>query len=563
MGIEYLHKYLQQYANENRINTSKIRSSICYIDCTSKIYSFFFNQSRYERNIENIKELNNVYEVIDQILDSLAKSLIIQIKDNKYYNKYILLFDHYYLENNKKISLDPFLINYYQNEIETSPYNKKERVSAIPLIPNNINIYEIQLCDLLELVRTSSEVRWSYWNFKTKNITNYVSVYYLLNKTVDSYKLTYNSDIINDFKKIYCCKAFKRLCSSHGVTIDEHDKYEYKLEKTILSPSAIEMIKDKKRLNEIIAYLKLKKIINNNFQLYLVHRGIKRFGSKNKKNTAIDKIKDDYLSDEVDDPTFSQRFIKKCFDIQPQLIISLIPNLIYKIQEGLKGSNKDVEFLGCEEEADYVIYQHIKKYRYENQCPTIVTNDTDMLLLLHDIDCIIKIKQCCTKSSKKKTNNVKSMSTLTSYNPHSKLNCNAKDKLIIYPKKFWSWLLKRNVIKYENLVALCARLGTTYNHYKSRFKINSLNDIRKSYTNSLYFDTICEIKNDLKRIENEKKSEDMKRVTPLLQMLGTIELYLQLPSLEQSFHNIKPIGLLEVDKINQRYFDIFTQLILR
>ena len=93
-----------------------------------------------------------------------------------------------------------------------------------------------------------------------------------------------------------------------------------------------------------------------------------------------------------------------------------------------------------EEEADYVIYQHIKKYHYENQCPTIVTNDTDMLLLLHDIDCIIKIKQCCTKLSKKKINNVKSMSTLSSYNPHFKSNCNVKDKL----QEFSSFIKSNN-----------------------------------------------------------------------------------------------------------------------
>ena len=87
MGIENLHKYLQQYITENPIDLSKIESKICYIDCTSKIYSYFFNQCRREHNKNILKEDLDIYQLIETILDKLASNLAQQILINIYYTK--------------------------------------------------------------------------------------------------------------------------------------------------------------------------------------------------------------------------------------------------------------------------------------------------------------------------------------------------------------------------------------------------------------------------------------------------------------------------------------------
>lgn len=703
MGIENLHKYLQQYITENPIDLSKIESKICYIDCTSKIYSYFFNQCRREHNKNILKEDLDIYQLIETILDKLASNLAQQILINIYYTKYILVFDYNFIEHLKKFNLDPTLIDFYQTETEDTQYNKKEQISSIPLIPNSINIYETQLNDIIEVVRTASEIRWSYWNYETKKMTNYVSVYYLVEKLFNDYTNKYHSNIIADLRLIYNETQFKTICSKHDFKIDCYDIHEYKLnsdshideelenqnkideelcnkDQTTIQIESISknnvdikkdiidklqyklnLIYDEERLNEIATYVKMKKIINFNFQSYLIHRGIKRFGSKHKKGTSIDDVKKDYLSENVDDETFSEHFIKNYFDIQPQMIVALIPNLVDRINQILERNdcNKDIEYLGCEEEADYVIYHHIKKYGYDKQCPTIVTNDTDLLLILHDIDCIIKIKQknfkkrnCIQKSSetdyktyykpphltqKYKTGhclnqnynqqfesyhkefskeslnnnskgylkdypkdspktyfkdsletssqnqqkissqnqqkisfqtyskefskfgvgNVNKFSGKSSYGDEYKNSFHTLDKLIIYPKQFWAWLTQKETNSYKNLVTLCARLGTTYNHVKTKFKISSLEEIRSKFSSTIYEDTIEELKEEL------TKGEDRKKMHGILQLFSTIELYLQLPLLEESLHQIKSVRKLDAERIEQRYYDIFTQLLLK
>ena len=49
-----------------------------------------------------------------------------------------------------------------------------------------------------------------------------------------------------------------------------------------------------------------------------------------------------------------------------------------------------VYYLGCEIESDFAISKHIHTYS-KNSFPTIYTTDTDLLVLLSDVDCVVKM----------------------------------------------------------------------------------------------------------------------------------------------------------------------------
>ena len=538
MGIVNLYNLIEAYLRENFDKQHAIKSDICYIDCTSKIYSYLNNYYRNEKKQESMLQKNNIFLIIDDILNNIAFNFIKQITENKYYKKFILVFDFKQRTEIKRIKFDEDLMEYYEKNPELTQFDKKEQISAIPLIPRSVDILNTDINDLYLMIYNAYKIRWSYWHFKAKNIDNYINVNYLIQKISDDYYEKYNSDIKLD--------------------LDLNLKFD---------------IED--RNNSLIIYNKLQNLKRYNFQTYLIHRGLKRFALKHKRYPHYNDLKKSYLSEETDD-VFSDKFKKQIFQIYPQLIVDLIPNLIFKIQEGVKNSSKEIEFLGCEEEADYVIYQHIKKYNYANQCPTINTNDSDMVLLLHDVDCIIKIKKRkhdkakqnfnINKLQNKKNENLNpNHATFQKNNPKHDLINNANsyqktshcDNLILRPKEFWKWLIDRDEkMEFKNLLMLAVCLGTSYNNIRTKFRIDTIKEIRTTYSNTLYDDILNEIRNTLKNKENKKN-------IGLLQMFNAIEYYRQIDLLEESFHYIKPSSELSKTKIEQRYYDIFTQLLLK
>lgn len=509
MGIVNLYKFIEQYLKENYHNQRPIKSDICYIDCTSKIYSYLIDYYRNDKNKDTIHAKNNIYLIIDDILNNIAFNFIKQITENHYYKKFILVFDYKQHGESKKLYFDNDLMEYYEKHSELTQFDKKERISAIPLIPRSIDILNTDMNDLYLITANAFNKRWSYWCFKNKNMDNYINIDYLIQNLKSNYLNKYKTEIDNDL--------------SNGD------------------------INDEERKNNLIVYGKLMNLKRYNFQCYLIHRGLKRFATKHKRYPHYDDLKKSYLSNESDE-VFSDKFKKQMFNICPQLIVDLIPNLIFKIKEGIKNVNKYVEFLGCEEEADYVIYQHIKKYNYVNQCPTINTNDSDMVLLLHDMDCIIKLK-------KKRYNNKKIANNSFNHSANQYQRKQHGDNLIIRPIEFWKWLTNKTENEYKNLLMLSVCLGTSYNNVRTKFRIDTIEEVRRKYSNEMYENILNEIKNKL-------KVEDYKKNIGILQMFNAIEYYSHVDALEESFHYIKPEEEILIKKIDQRYYEIFTQLLL-
>ena len=141
----------------------------------------------------------------------------------------------------------------------------------------------------------------------------------------------------------------------------------------------------------LIKYKKLLELKEFGFYRYLLEHGIKLFANKKPRTKNSEILKKIWYETKTNDD-FSEQINDNYFEIQPQLIVDLIPHIIHKITEKINGSNKIIEFLGCEQESDFVIKKHIKLNCPYGQIPTVLTGDTDLLLLLHDVDCVIKMK---------------------------------------------------------------------------------------------------------------------------------------------------------------------------
>jgi len=119
-----------------------------------------------------------------------------------------------------------------------------------------------------------------------------------------------------------------------------------------------------------------------------------------------------------------------------RLLIHNFPLIISKM------NMENVQYFACTSESDFAIVKHIKMYN-KNNYPTIITNDTDLLCLLCDINCVLKI-----------------------YNQY-----NGK-YYTINPIKFWHQVFN-TTLHPEIIKILCVLCGTNYN-YNKKITINDL-----------------------------------------------------------------------------------------
>lgn len=73
---------------------------------------------------------------------------------------------------------------------------------------------------------------------------------------------------------------------------------------------------------------------------------------------------------------------------------NIFRNFVHNIKEFISKlrENKDLSFAtfyGCSIESDFAIVKHINSYN-KNTYPIVITNDTDLIALLCDVDCVIK-----------------------------------------------------------------------------------------------------------------------------------------------------------------------------
>ena len=490
MGIIKLLKFFEKYVKTANIAQSNIDSKVCYIDYTSNLV---VTTNNVARNKEYVKL--PIIDKIRLIIDTNTTNIVKQLSHNKYFTKYVIVFDYKYLSKfNSLFKFSDIIINNYNKYFQF----KKDYIDSIPMIPKNLNL-STPINILKESVRNFYEIR-----INNLNPLNYQNLYLLLSKTND-----------------------------------ESDK------------------------------VIIQSLINAGITRYIVLRGAKNTTRRNRRNKILCKsihssktyTKSSLLQNKMDNINIrlfesmpdEQLFNSILADfkntVNYPLIINLIPILVSRVKDELnkyfnnknihsfnnKNTNShnlitdNIEFIGCENESDYVIRKHILLYNSLN-CPTIYTNDSDLFMLLADINCYIRIKS-------------------------PSLNVRIK------PNVFWQWLTDQKNIYYDNIVALCCLMGNDYNHFKFlKFKIDTVEDIRELFKHhkNLYH---LVYGHALKLCE--KYSTEPHKLIDVINFIISLEIYKQADLIENEIHFIHTLNEKESNElintnIEIRYRNIFT-----
>ena len=209
---------------------------------------------------------------------------------------------------------------------------------------------------------------------------------------------------------------------------------EVDIEKYISIPYLIKKNED----NEFL------KILNNEGKFrYLILRGAKYVTRKRRGKCLFSFLDKD--CENLDKQLLksiesgNEAKITECMNYIPfTLIIYAFPKIIEK----LKFSN--VKFLGCEIESDFAISKHIHTYS-KNAFPTVYSSDTDMLVHMCDVNCVIKLTMKITETKR-----------ITYF---------------INPSVFWKEIFGCELSK-KLIKTICVLMGTDYNPYNSSSPIH-------------------------------------------------------------------------------------------
>lgn len=254
-------------------------------------------------------------------------------------------------------------IRFFDYMVKPNDFSKKELVNAIPLIKRKY-VMALVTCpnaDLSNHIRCMHELR-SLYTVNNSTIEKYVSIAWVLEQLANGDDGWHN-----------VCTA----CCTNDVQIDPSN-----------IPTIIET------LNSLVSYgwfryilLRGGKIQNRDYRhtakLPFVHAMAEKYGTNN-----MSKLIDVYNGDKTK---------------IAELIYSQIPfvTLIYAfplIAQELKKCVPNVHFYGCEVEAELAITNHIKTYSL-SAFPIIYSCDTDLLALLCDVECVLRLELKGSKHS--------------------------------------------------------------------------------------------------------------------------------------------------------------------
>ena len=364
MGIHNLIKYLKshdhlqlfQYETGDKIYVS----NIVYYDITYKlieIYNTFMKANKTE----------DYEKKVDELLKYMEKELNFILTKLSIMNRLVYIFvDYKFMNglNEGNILFEDFLDYAMEGDGEREGEEKKDGngLKMIPMIKrkfaaeldaldggdvvaNGANEVGEKINYLRSKVRCMFELKSIYSMADNLNIEKYVSIPYLIKE--EKTKLTSMSS------------------SSDTHTSDTPPPHQ----------------SNKLRCLNIL--------LNEGRLRYLILRGAKYQTRKHRSKSLFSFLDKD--CENLD------KQIQKCIEngnrdklthflnyIPFTLIIYSFPKII----ENLKFDN--VKFLGCEVESDYAISKHIHTYS-KNAFPTVYSSDTDMLVHMCDVSCVVKL----------------------------------------------------------------------------------------------------------------------------------------------------------------------------
>ena len=532
MGIIKLTKFFDEYIKSLPKTHQQIVSEICYIDYTANLVITTANISKKYLKYP-YSSVPPIHDVCNHILDTCVNNIIEQVENNKYFKKYIIVFDYKYISKfNSRFQFDDNLLNDYILQLQF----EKDHIDAIPMIPKNLDFHTTPITILKESVRNMYELRLKGC------ISEYQNLYILLQQVENESKLDTDADLSkyeNEktiLQSIINFGLYRYIVLRGAKNNTRRDRGIKRMCKTIHSHKSI---LESKELGNILDNINVRLYSS----LYSSHQNFKNT-LNNFKNT-----------------------------INYTLIVNLIPILVSKIKSEIKARkiNTQIDFIGCENESDFVIRKHILLYNSLN-CPTIYTTDSDLFMLLADVNCYIRIKS-------------------------SSLNIRIK------PNLFWQWLTGLKNIYLNDIIAFCCVLGNDYNHFKfTKYKVDTLNDIRELFKNNknlyanVYNHAIKLYKKyksryltkeiDLSDLEREFKPEIQEQpeteakdlishkqqrpiirmqpsINELLHFIISLDMYKQCDLIENEIHYIAVVNRNTFDKIidetiEMKYRNIFT-----
>ena len=147
-----------------------------------------------------------------------------------------------------------------------------------------------------------------------------------------------------------------------------------------------------KRSNSAIIKGKLNQLINIGRYRYMLLRGAKYLTKRRRANRMFGFFeRDEYIENNLNYTlinVFRKNDINKVKMFNHYIPFSLVLYALPLIISNIKLDH--IYYMGCEIESDFAIAKHVRTY--SKYCfPTIYTTDTDLLVLLSDVDCIIRM----------------------------------------------------------------------------------------------------------------------------------------------------------------------------
>jgi 5'-3' exonuclease len=252
--------------------------------------------------------------------------------------------------------------------------------------------------------------------------------------------ITKNYNFSDEYERHLATPIIKRKYLSN-LTLDKIDK----IRNTYEVISVYKTVKNKIANYISIPYLLSKDPDNEILKKFITHGWIRYLLLRNSKKNTIQRrafqrysfINKRYNGENIN------RMLLSASDNQKEMVknhipfISILYGLKYLCKEVLEQEN--VKFFGCEFESDFAIVNHINKYS-RNIFPTIYTSDTDLVALLCDVNCTIRL-----------TKNKKSIS--------------------INPQRLFENIFKKTFTS-RHIKTMCVLLGTDYNPYNEQSPIH-------------------------------------------------------------------------------------------
>lgn len=441
----------------------------------------------------------------------------IKTKPEQKINSNICYIDYTYkiiLSTNNVIQQYKFSNEYTPNELINMIIDKSVQ-SIVTQIKNNkyYSEYIISL-DFRNINNMNSK-----FHFSNEIITNYINNFWTNKEKIESIPMIPKGINLSDSDGVKTCIRNMYEVRYNYWKPNKGCVLNYIPIQTLIDQTTDEF--EKKIFNEYL---------NFGYARYILFRDAKhqvRLRRKilyNKRNT-IDNFIEEELKNSND---FDKDIRNYLYSIPYTMIISQSKNIISRIISQLQGIK--IQFIGCENESDFAIRKHILAFNSLN-CPTIYTRDTDLIALLCDVNCVIKI-------------------------PYQDRN------VPIYPHDFWAWVFNTSEFNYDDVITICVLLGTDYNQSLNKIrtenalKLYNQQMIQKFYMNykkiGIYNFTHNYVKEMLKNCLNTNDKNE------LINILLSLEIYKQAELVEYSIYYIKPEKQIDYSLINLKYANLYT-----